>query len=282
MIMSKDVKLPYFDVVLEDKEKEKKMLDNTLDMHWGYWENPALAYTEEEQKFTYASKALSRLIYDQVGIKEGCKFADIGCGFGGTIDLINQNFENIDMVGLNIDPRQIEAARSRVKPANGNKIEFITGDACDLPFEDESIDALTAVECIFHFPSREKFFSEVSRVLKPGGRFAFSDFVPIRDRKALKNLIFKPFHFLIDRHYGSSSPALSLNQYNGIAHRYNLNNICALDINDNVLPTFKAIYFMIKYTGKGIKFFKKIPTRILEISQKQRIVAYMIIGYQKQ
>lgn len=280
--MSEEVKLPYFDVVLEDKKRENKLLDNTLDMHWGYWENPALAYTEEAQRFLHASKALSRLIYDQVGIKEGCKFADIGCGFGGTIDLINQNFENIDMVGLNIDPRQIEAARSRVRPVNGNKIEFITGDACDLPFEDESIDSLTAVECIFHFHDKEKFFSEVSRVLKPGGKFAFSDFVPAKERKKIVTAVLSPFQALIGKHYGSTSTLFTLDQYNETAIRNNLKNICALDINSNVLPTFKSIYFIIDYSGKGIKFFKKIPTRLLEFAQKQKIVLYMVIAYQKQ
>lgn len=279
--MSEEVKLPYFDVVLENKERENKVLDASLNMHWGYWEDPKLAYTEERQRFIYASKNLSRLIYSIVDIKEGCKVADVGCGFGGTADLINQEFKNIEIVGVNIDPRQVEAARSRVTATNDNKVEFITGDACDLPFEDESIDSLIAVECIFHFSDREKFFSEVNRVLKPGGKFAFSDFVPVKKKVNQKSYIRKPFMAIVERHYGSSSMGLTIEQYNEIGARYNLKNICTLDINSNVMPTYKAIYFIISRTTKGISFHKKIPTRLLELSQRLRQVLYMVVGYQK-
>lgn len=280
--MSEEVKLPYFDVVFKTKEREEKMLDNTLNMHWGYWQYPALAYTEEKYRFKYASKELSRLIYDQVDIKEGCKLADVGCGFGGTIDLINHNFKNIDMVGINIDPRQIEAAKKRVMAINGNRIKFTTGDACELPLEDESIDALLAVECIFHFHDREKFFSEVNRVLKPGGKLVFSDFVPSKKRSSFFTAIISPFYAIIKKHYGTTSEPLCLEEYNQMAARYNLKNICTMDINSNVLPTFKAIYFIINKTGKILGFFRKIPTLLLESAQKQKIVLYMVIGYQKQ
>lgn len=279
--MNEEVKLPYFDIVLENKEAKEQLLDATLNMHWGYWEDPTLAYTEEKHRFKYASKALSRLIYDQVDIEEGCKLADVGCGFGGTIDLINQQFKNIDMVGINIDPRQIEAAKSRVKAVNNNKIEFITGDACDLPLEDQSVDALLAVECIFHFHDKEKFFSEVNRVLKPGGKFVFSDFVPSRRRSPFFTAMISPFFEIVKRHYGSASAPLCIDEYNEIATRYNFHNICTLDINNNVLPTFKAIYFVINHSGKGLKFHKKIPTFVLEYAQRLKLVKYMIIGYQK-
>lgn len=282
--MSEEVKLPYFDVVFASKDRESKMLERSLNMHWAYWEDPSKAFTNEENKFIKATENLSRLIYEIVEIKEGYKVADVGCGFGGTIDLMNKNFSNIDMAGINIDPRQVEAAKERVKADNGNKIEFITGDACDLPFENESIDALVAVECIFHFPDRAKFFSEVNRVLKPGAKFAFSDFIPVKEEASHNGLIRNTFKAIVKKHYGSSSPALTLNQYNEIAERCNLKNICTLDINTNVLPTYKAIYYIIDHApaNKGkIKFFKKLPTRFLELSQRIRQVLYMVVGYQK-
>lgn len=279
--MSEKVELPYFDVAFENKERETKLLDHSLNMHWGYWEDPTQAYTGDENRFIKASENLSKLIYDVVDIQEGYKVADVGCGFGGTIDLLNKHFSGIDMVGINIDPRQIEAARERVKAINKNKIEFITGDACDLPFENESIDSLTAVECIFHFPDREKFFSEVSRVLKPGGKFCFSDFVPIKKEEDFKSFIRNIFKKIVKIHYGSASKSMTLNQYNETAKRYHLKNICELDINNNVLPTYKAIYFIINHSNKFITFHKKIPTRLLEFSQRSRQVLYMVIGYQK-
>ncbi len=279
--MNEKVELPYFDVVLESKENEKRMLDQSLNMHWGYWEDPSKAYTSEDQKFKEAGNNLSRLIYNIVDIKEGSKVADVGCGFGGTIDLMNHQFKNIELVGINIDPRQIEAARNRVTAVNENKIEFITGDACDLPFDDESIDALTAVECIFHFPDREKFFSEVARVLKPGGKFAFSDFVPVKETAKYKTVIQELFKKIVGQHYGTSSNGLTVNQYNEVGARWGLKNISTLNINKNVMPTYAAIYYIIDHSELNFKFLRKIPTRLLDLSQRLNQIHYMVIGYQK-
>ncbi len=279
--MNEKVELPYFDVILESKENEKKLLEQSLNMHWGYWEDPSKAFTNEDQKFKCASDNLSRLIYNIVDIKEGDKVADVGCGFGGTIELMNQEFKNIEFSGLNIDPRQIAVARKRVKADNDNKIEFITGDACNLPFDDESIDALTAVECIFHFPDREKFISEVSRVLKPGGKFAYSDFVPVKESGKFRMILRELFKKIVGKHYGTSSNGLTINQYNEVAARNGLKNISALNINKNVMPTYTAIYYVMDHSDLNFKFFRKIPTRLLDLSQRFNQIHYMVIGYQK-
>ncbi len=279
--MNENVELPYFDVVLESKENKDKLLDKSLNMHWGYWEDPTKAFSDETQKFTKATENLSRLIYNIVDIKEGSNVADVGCGFGGTINLMNQQYKNTCFVGLNIDPRQIAAAKERITAVNDNRIEFITGNACDLPFDDQSIDALTAVECIFHFPDRETFFSEVARVLKPGGKFAFSDFVPAKELETHHAFIRDTFKKIVSKHYGSASKALTLKQYDDIAKKYHLKNICSLNINKQVMPTYKAIYYIIDHADINFKFFRKIPTRLLELSQRRNDLIYMVIAYQK-
>ena len=58
---------------------------------------------------------------------------------------------DLEMTGLNIDPRQLEVARKEVLPENGNTIDFIEADAVSLPFPDDTFDVVLAVECIFHF-----------------------------------------------------------------------------------------------------------------------------------
>ena len=145
-------------------------------VHWGYWENPKLANGSIED-FQNATKALSEKLLALANIVNGQDVLEVGCGFGGTISIINDLFNNLKIKGLNIDQRQIDRAKEKVFQKNGNEITFIQGDACKLPFEANSFDLVLAVECIFHFPDRRTFFSEANRVLKQGGRLVLSDFV---------------------------------------------------------------------------------------------------------
>jgi SAM-dependent methyltransferase len=73
---------------------------------------------------------------------------------------------------VNVDHRQLaEAVKSRA--------DFVCADGCALPLQNATFDAVLAVECIFHFPSRLGFLQEACRILKPGGKVSLSDFVPI-------------------------------------------------------------------------------------------------------
>jgi hypothetical protein len=73
---------------------------------------------------------------------------------------INERFSDVRLTGVNIDERQLAVARQRVQARPGNSVDFIHADACELPFEDSSMDAVIAFECIFHFPSRRRFLRE--------------------------------------------------------------------------------------------------------------------------
>ncbi|MEZ4311032.1 MAG: methyltransferase domain-containing protein [Polyangiaceae bacterium] len=59
----------------------------------------------------------------------------------------------------------------------GSSVRWVEGDACALPFEDGSFDRVMAVECVFHFASRRRFFAEAARVLRAEGRLVLSDLV---------------------------------------------------------------------------------------------------------
>ena len=77
--------------------------------------------------------------------------------------------EGATVVGLDFSREAIEIARHNVPGA-----EFRQGDAQDLPFEDESFDAVVCGFGIIHLPDPGTALSEVYRVLRPGGRFAAS------------------------------------------------------------------------------------------------------------
>ena len=55
-------------------------------------------------------------------------------------------------------------------------LNFMHGNAEDLPFPDNSFDAVVNVEASHAYPTLSKFLSEVARVLKPGGNLLYADF----------------------------------------------------------------------------------------------------------
>jgi len=173
--------LPYFDRLCEKlallessnetEQVEARRIERLLGkhVHLGYWRDPEEAIKSRNASyddFVVATEAMASLHFEVAGIKNGQALLDVGCGFGGTIESINERYQNMNMVGLNIDPRQLARARQQVTPkaTHGNKIDFVEGDACELPERfANKFDVVMAVECIFHFPSRLEFFRQAQR-----------------------------------------------------------------------------------------------------------------------
>lgn len=96
---------------------------------------------------------------------------DIATGTGDLAILLSKsNAKRI--VGLDLSTGMLEVGKTKVNALGlQNKIEMIQGDSENLPFQDNTFDAITVAFGIRNFENLEKGLSEILRVLKPNGIF---------------------------------------------------------------------------------------------------------------
>jgi ubiquinone/menaquinone biosynthesis C-methylase UbiE len=100
---------------------------------------------------------------------------DVACGAGNaTIPAARKAART---VGLDITPQLIEAGKKAAAEA-GVEIEWLEGDAQDMPFDDESFDVVLSVFGSMFAPDHAKAAAELARVLKPGGRMVVAAWRP--------------------------------------------------------------------------------------------------------
>ena len=108
-------------------------------------------------------------------LKPGMKVLDVACGTGNTS--IPAAKTGADVTGLDIAPNLLEQARKRAQ-VEGLKIEFIEGDAEQLPQADASFDAVISMFGAMFAPRPELVASELLRVCRPGGFVAMGNWTP--------------------------------------------------------------------------------------------------------
>jgi ubiquinone/menaquinone biosynthesis C-methylase UbiE len=118
---------------------------------------------------------------------EGKRVLEVGCGRGGGASFLARYHRPANITGMDFSSEAIGFCRQR-HGTIGN-LEFSVGDAEKIPFPDASFDAVVNVESSHCYGNVAKFFSEVLRVLRPGGYFLFADLRVSAEMKELQELL---------------------------------------------------------------------------------------------
>lgn len=121
--------------------------------------------------------AARRVLLDQAALRPNHRVLDIGCGTGTLVVLIKRLHPDVDVVGLDPDPKALARGRRKAQRASA-RVQFDQGFADELPYRDASFDRVFSSLMFHHLGRDEKeaTLREVRLVLRPGGILSLLDF----------------------------------------------------------------------------------------------------------
>jgi MPBQ/MSBQ methyltransferase len=219
--------------ILQALEKAGKDLDQlTLD---------DLAQVDE---FHIRGPEATREMAEEIGIDAKMQVLDVGCGLGGPSRRLASIY-GCHVTGLDLTEaycRVAEALSTRL--GLGHLVSYRTGNALDMPFEDTRFDVLWTQHTAMNIGEKAQLYSEMYRVLKPGGHLAIYDIIA-----APGGEVYFPVPWARDPSISFLATGEELKDYLGTA---GFNIISWRDTTDVGLAWFAAKSAQIKKHGRPI------------------------------
>ncbi len=190
-------------------------------------------------------------------IKEGDTVIDLGSGAGNDAFIARKiTGERGQVIGVDFTEAMIHKARENADKLGLNNVEFRLGDIEDIPVTSDKADVIVS-NCVLNLvPNKHKVFSEIYRVLKPGGHFCISDIV-------LEGELPAKWKDVAELYAGCVSGAIQKSAYLAIIveagfKNYTVQKDKTISIPDGVLKNY--------FGDDEIANFKKTKTRITSIT----------------
>ena len=191
------------------------------------------------------------------GIKKGDSVLDLGSGAGNDCFVAHALVgENGKVTGIDFTDEMLEKANKNLSKLGYKNVFFIKGDIENMPVPDNSFDVVVS-NCVLNLvPDKNKAFSEIIRVLKPGGHFCVSDVV-------IKGALPEKLRKDAEMYAGCISGAVELDDYLGIVTQCGFREIRIHKQKKISLPGKTLVNYL---TGDEIKAFKTGEKGIFSIT----------------
>jgi sterol 24-C-methyltransferase len=158
------------------KESYTSMVNSFYDLvtnfyEWGWGHSFHFAPRNHWETWEASIARHEMYLAHRLELTQGKVALDVGCGIGGPGRTMAR-FSESTVVGLNNNAYQLERARhhTRTQRLEG-QCKYLKGDFMHIPEKDNTFDAAFAIEATCHAPDKVGVYSEIARVLKPGGLF---------------------------------------------------------------------------------------------------------------
>jgi tocopherol O-methyltransferase len=152
-------------------------------VHHGFWREGVSSREE-------AMVALIQLMLEHVPVAPRMSVCDVGCGYGGTSRYLAEKFA-CSVQAYTVSARQFEFAVANT--SQDLLVQYFLEDWLRNKISSASQDFVFSIESSEHMPDFNRFFSEASRVLKPGGRLAiFAWLENDKSKKWMKDYLLQP------------------------------------------------------------------------------------------
>jgi cyclopropane fatty-acyl-phospholipid synthase-like methyltransferase len=128
----------------------------------------------------YGGLAANDALAAAAQLKAGDRVADFCAGLGGPARYYAARY-GVDVTGIELTPARVKGANELTRLVGlQDRVRVLEGDAMAVPLEDAGVDAVVSQEAFLHVPDKARVLREAHRILKSGGRLAFTDWIAHR------------------------------------------------------------------------------------------------------
>lgn len=138
-------------------------------LNFGFWD-------QDHVDPISAQKNLCQVFANMAELSSGLNVADVGSGLSAPSKMWRDQYSGLKLYDVNINFKQLTF------PGNQKNIEFLNSTSTKLPFQNNSLDRVLALESAQHFKPLSSFITESKRILKPSGLLVLA--IPVTIKKS--------------------------------------------------------------------------------------------------